>query len=247
MTTLFVSHGAPTLAIEPGKTGKLLGYLARSLPKPQQILVVSAHWDTQIPRVSLSKQPETIHDFGGFPHEMYEISYPARGAPVLANRALQLLAAAGVDADSDPSRGLDHGAWVPLRLMYPDADIPVTQLSIQSRLGPQAHYQLGQAISPLQDEDVLILCSGAVTHNLYDMFTMQRDADVLDYVPDFANWVGEKIAEQDTATLLDYRHASQSGKRAHPSEDHIAPLFVALGAGRGHAQRLQPENIYRWD
>jgi len=255
MTTLFISHGAPTLAIEPGATGKLLGELALSLPRPQAILVISAHWDTHAPRISLAEKPQTIHDFGGFPREMYEIEYPVNGAPVLAEQTATLLKKAGIDVELDHGRGLDHGAWVPLRLMYPDADIPVTQLSIQSRLGPQAHYDMGRAISQLQDENVLILCSGAITHNLHDLFTMQRDAKVLDYVPDFAEWVANKIEHEDTTALINYRKEIKSGLRAHPTEDHILPLFVALGAAKGKATRYQPENtygilamdIYRWD
>ncbi len=255
MTTLYISHGAPTLALEPGATGQALSQLAHSLPRPKSILVISAHWDTRFVKVSTAIQPETIHDFGGFPRAMYDINYPVSGAPEVAGRAADLLAESGVLVQKDAFRGLDHGAWVPLMLMYPEADIPVTQLSIQTHLGSAAHFAMGQAISALQDEGVMILCSGAITHNLHDFFTTTRDAPVLNYVTDFTDWVAQKIENNEMEALVDYREQSQSGIRAHPSEDHILPLFVALGAGRGKPTRIQPENtfgilamdIYCWD
>lgn len=253
MTTLFISHGAPTLAIEPGETGKLLSTLGKSLPRPDAILVVSVHWDTPIATVSNAVKPETIHDFRGFPQALYDIQYTADGSPTLATKTARLLENAGIVIQQE-NRGLDHGAWVPLRLMFPDADIPVTQLSIQSLAthgfptqglqAPSAHYALGQAISALQDDNVMIMCSGAITHNLHDFFSTQVDAEALDYVTKFADWMGEKIALNDIDSLINYRTQSQYGLRAHPSEDHILPLFVALGAARGKPIRYQPETTY---
>ncbi len=244
MTTLFISHGAPTLATEPGATGSLLTQLTASIPRPAAILVVSAHWDTPQPRLSTATRPQTIHDFSGFPLALYKLQYPAPGAPELAEKTAALLDQAGFSPELDATRGLDHGAWVPLRLMYPDADIPVTQLSIQGTAGPSAHLDMGHAIAGLQQDNVLILCSGAVTHNLRHFFTSERDAEVLDYVTEFADWLGRRIAAADHAALLDYRNSSY-GRQAHPSEDHILPLFVALGAGEGKpVTRYQPENTY---
>ena len=244
MTTLFISHGAPTLAIEPGATGALLHELAQSLPRPQAILMISAHWDTRIASLSLAEQPETIHDFGGFPKAMYEIAYPAPGAPALARKVAVLLEESGIPVKLEPNRGLDHGAWVPLSLMYPEADIPVTQLSVQSPLGSVAHYKLGQAISALQDDNIMIIASGAITHNLQDFFTAERNASVLDYVPKFTNWVAEKIEQNAVDALLNYRAEAPGGARAHPSEEHLMPLFVALGAGHGKPVRYQPESTF---
>ncbi len=253
MTTLFISHGAPTLAIESGETGKLLSTLGESLPRPDAILVVSAHWDTLTATISNAVKPKTIHDFRGFPKPLYDIQYPVNGSPMLATKTARLLENAGITIQQE-NRGLDHGAWVPLRLMFPDADIPVTQLSIQSpeiqRLvtqnlpAPSAHYALGQAISALQDDNVMIICSGAITHNLNDFFSSKIDAEALDYVSKFADWMGEKIALNDIEALINYRAQSQYGLRAHPSEDHILPLFVALGAARGKPIRYQPETTY---
>ena len=249
MSTLFISHGSPTLAIEPGATGALLHALAQSLPRPKAILMVSAHWDTRIATLSLAEQPETIHDFGGFPKAMYEIQYPAKGAPSVAKKTAALLEKSGIAVQFAPTRGLDHGAWVPLMLMYPEADIPVTQLSVQSQAvqsqpSSAAHYQLGQAIRPLQEDNIMIIASGAITHNLHDFFTAQRDARVLDYVPAFTHWVADKIEQNDMDALIHYRTKAPSGIRAHPSEDHLMPLFVALGAGAGKPVRYQPENTF---
>lgn len=262
MTTLFISHGAPTLVMEPGETGKLLSTLGATLPRPQAILVVSAHWDTPIAKVSNAIKPETIHDFGGLPQAMFHMRYPADGSPMLAEKTARLLENAGI-AIQQERHGLDHGAWVPLTLMFPDADIPVAQLSIQSRPArnlnmqdlaeqrlntPSAHYALGQAISALQNDNIMIICSGAITHNLNDFFSMKVDVEALDYVAQFADWMGERIAANDIDSLINYRTHSQFGQRAHPSEDHILPLFVALGAANAAANdkpiRHQPETTY---
>lgn len=253
MTAFFISHGAPTLAIEPGETGKLLAELGASLPRPSAILVASAHWDTQLPTISTCKKPETIHDFGGFSKQMYEIQYPANGAPAMAVKAADLLIHAGINVRLDVARGLDHGAWVPLMLMYPQANILVAQISIQSEQSPQAHFELGQALSDLQADNVMLIASGSATHNLHDFFSPQRDAKTLDYVPQFANWLAERIEKSDHAALFDYRNQNQFAVRAHPTEDHILPLFVALGWANGSrnkqavnkpVKRYTPENTY---
>ena len=262
MTKLFISHGAPTLVMEPGETGKLLSTLGATLPRPKAILMVSAHWDTPIAKVSNATKPETIYDFGGLPQAMFDMQYPADGSPMLADDTAHLLENAGI-AIQQESHGLDHGAWVPLKLMFPDADIPVAQLSIQSRPSkslniqdlaeqrlnaPRAHYALGQAIGTLQNDNIMIICSGAITHNLNDFFSMKVDVKALDYVALFADWVGEKIALNDINSLINYRTQSQFGQQAHPSEDHILPLFVALGAANAAAKakptRYQPETTY---
>jgi 4,5-DOPA dioxygenase extradiol len=150
---LFVSHGAPTLSLDPGLTGAMWRELATSLVKPDAVLVVSAHWETSAPQVGSAAQPKTMHDFGGFPDTLYAIQYPAPGAPQLASRVAELLGVAGLVTTLHPSRGLDHGAWVPMRLMYPDADIPCTQLSIQTRMGTRYACAVGQAISELRKEN----------------------------------------------------------------------------------------------
>jgi 4,5-DOPA dioxygenase extradiol len=246
LPSLFVSHGAPTLALDPGETGRALARLAASFPKPEAIVVASAHWSGSALALGAAPQPETIHDFGGFPEALYQIEYPAPGAPETARRARQLLAAHGFDAALDAGRGLDHGAWVPLRLMYPAADIPVTQLSLQPRLGPEHHYRVGAALAPLRDDGVLILGSGSLTHNLYEIGAFDLDASAPEWVDDFRRWVAQRIDANDIDALLHYRERAPAALRNHPTDEHFLPLFVALGAagGRYRAQRMDPGTTY---
>lgn len=175
LPALFISHGAPTLALEPGPTRGFLAQLGSGFERPRAILSISAHWETPAPEISAVLQPETIHDFYGFPEALYAMRYPAPGAPELAARAVQLLAGSGIGAVT-AQRGLDHGAWVPLMLMYSQADIPVTQLSVQSVLGPEHHWRMGEALRPLRDEGVLIIASGSVTHNLREFGRHRYDS-----------------------------------------------------------------------
>ena len=169
LPTLFISHGAPPLALAPGEIGDFWRNLAESLPRPDAVLAVSAHWFTDLPLVATTKQPETIHDFYGFPPQFYQIFYPAPGAPKLAERVLDLLDKAGIPAAGDAEYGLDHGAWVPLKSFYPKADVKVAQLSVQPMRDARWHYRIGQALAPLRDENVLILATGGATHNLREM------------------------------------------------------------------------------
>ena len=241
MPTVFVSHGAPLMAIQPGQAGAALQALAGEIEQPQAILMVSAHWETSAPAVSIVPRPETIHDFGGFPEALYRIRYRVPGAPALARRAAQLLDAAGLRSRLDPERGLDHGAWVPLLFLRPDADIPVTQLSIQPHLSPLHHYRLGEALRPLTEEGVLIVGSGSLTHNLHEF--RGRPAGVEPYVREFQGWMKAAIDAHDVAALLDYRQLAPHAVRAHPTDEHLLPLFVALGAAGvgGEARRLTDE------
>jgi len=222
--TLFVSHGAPTLAIEDGPARRFLSGLGDSLGRPEAIAVISAHWTTPTPRVGTSAQPDTIHDFGGFPEEMYRLRYAAPGAPKIAARAAELLS-----ATPDSTRGLDHGAWVPLMLMYPNADIPVFQVSVQPRLGPDHAYAIGTALAPLREDGVMILASGSITHNLAAL-----DWDAADAADPraaaFAEWVDTAIVSNDRAALAAYRTQAPFAAFHHPSEEHLLPLFAALGA-----------------
>lgn len=242
LPAVFLSHGAPTLAVDPGPVGPVWRQLAADLPRPAAILVVSAHWGTAEPVLSVTEKPTTIHDFGGFPDPLYEIEYPAPGAPWLAGRAGQLLTGAGLRVSLNPDRGLDHGAWVPLRVIYPAADVPVVQLSLQPRLGPDHHYRVGLALARLAGEGVLILASGSLTHNLYDVDwgVDESSSRVPAYVRDFQSWFHEKLMAGDLAALLDYRRQAPGAERAHPTDEHLLPIFVALGAG-GEAP---PERLY---
>jgi len=235
LPTLFLSHGSPMHALQPGAVRGVWEAIARELPRPKAILVASAHWETDVPALTGARKPETIHDFYGFPKPLYEIQYPAPGSPELAQKAAKLL-----KADIDATRGLDHGAWSPLLYMYPGADIPVVQVSVQPRLGPQRHVELGRALAPLADEGVLILGSGHLTHNLRE----RRDGPPPAYVPEFQDWVKQRVERHDLDGLADYRRLTPAGARAHPTDEHFLPLFVALGAARpGYAPRRLYDGI----
>ncbi len=233
LPALFVSHGAPTLVIDPVPTHQFLVELGRRLPRPRAILAVSAHWDTDAPRLTTGAAPHTMYDFHGFPSDLYEMTYPAPGARDGALRARERWAGAGVDASGDASRGYDHGAWVPLSLMYPDADIPVAQLSIQTARTPAEHLEMGRALAPLREEGVLILASGNVTHNLRDVFTHDMLAAPVPYAREFADWLTRNVEAGRIDPLLDYLAQGPSARRNHPSADHYLPLLTAMGAGGG--------------
>ena len=233
--SVFVSHGAPTLAIERNEAVGFLKGLGEELGRPRSILCVSAHWETRVPTLSAAERPETIHDFGGFPEELYRMRYDAPGAPELAARACGLLKAAGLSCECAPDRGLDHGAWVPLSLMYPDADIPVTQLSVQPHAGAAAHVRVGRALEPLRREGVLVFASGGAVHNLS---TFRRAAGTPDWAARFDEWLHEKLTAGAFEDVIDYRALSADARAAHPTEEHLLPLFVALGAG-GEAARAR--------
>lgn len=233
MPAVFVSHGSPMLAVEDGAAHRFLKGYGGRLGRPKAVLAVSAHWETPAPLASTAARPETIHDFGGFARELYAMRYPAPGAPEVAERAAGLLSAAGIPAGTDPDRGLDHGAWVPLGLLYPDADVPVAQLSIQPHLGPEHHWRVGRALRPLREEGLLILATGAITHNLREFFGRGLDAAAPDWVTGFADWIADAVAGGRTNDLLDYRRLAPHAVRNHPTDEHLLPLFVALGAGSG--------------
>lgn len=234
LPSLYISHGSPMTALEPGRVGMRLAELARDLPRPRAIVVASAHWLARAPLVGGAARPETIHDFGGFPQALYEIQYPAPGAPEVALRAAQLLHAAGLDPHIDPQRGLDHGVWVPLRLLYPDADIPVVPLSIQPMAGPEHQLAVGRALAPLRAEGVLVIGSGSITHNLHDWRRYSEGKPIAPYVQPYIEWVERKLAEGDVAAMLDYRRQAPGAEHAHPTDEHWQPIYVAMGAAGEH-------------
>lgn len=242
---LFVSHGAPTLPFEDVAARDFLEGLAKTMPRPRAILVVSAHWETRIPTVNTVERNDTIHDFSGFPAALYKLTYPAPGDPVLADRIVDLLGAAGLPVATDTQRGLDHGAWLPLMLAWPDADIPVLQLSVQSHLGPGHHLELGRALAPLTEEGALILASGSFTHDL-SSWRGQAGMDEPEWVSSFANWFDAALKEKRTCDLLAYRRLAPHAVRNHPTEEHLLPLFVALGAAGADpvATRLHASSTY---
>lgn len=243
MPVVFVSHGAPDALLKAPDAVACWREIGRQVPEPTAILTVSAHWEARCPTLSLSGAPETIHDFTGFAPALYRMQYPAPGAPAVAERAAALLAEVGITAELHPGRGLDHGAWVPLSAMYRGANVPVAQISLIRHGSAVAHLALGRALAPLRDEGVLILASGAVTHN-FDWLDWRGGADPLPQARAFTDWVGARLAEGNVPALLDYR-AAEHGHDAHPSDEHFLPLFVALGAAENdRPTRHQPHYAY---
>lgn len=230
LPTVFVSHGAPTLPWDGGPACEFLRSLAATLPRPRAILCVSAHWETSQPRVTRSHAPETIHDFHGFPPELYTQRYAAPGDAGLCDEVVAMLHHAGFAAAADAQRGLDHGAWIPLMLAYPSADVPVVQLSLQPGLGPEHHLRLGAALAPLRGRGVLVLGSGGATHNLRAVAWGDVAAPPLDYAREFDAWLVARVLEGDAPALVGYRAAGPHAARNHPTAEHYLPLLVALGA-----------------
>ena len=232
--TLFVPHGAPTFALRPGAAGAALADISSRLPRPRAIVIASPHWETALPTVGSASRLDTIHDFRGFPEALYAIRYPASGCPEAAREVADAIRAAGLPVNMDAERGLDHGAWVPLRLMYPHADVPVVPLSIQPQAGPEGAWSLGHALAGLTDRGFLIIGSGNITHNLRDYMLARAGQGAPEYVHSFPAWIADRLAEQNLAALLDYRRQAADAVRAHPSEEHLLPLMLALGAaGKG--------------
>lgn len=235
MPTLFLSHGAPDTAVADTQAAAFLRRLAADLPVPRAILVASAHFERD-GRVGVTSDaaPETIHDFGNFDPRLFQMRYPAPGDPELAQRIVALLAEAGFVVEAVAGRGFDHGTWVPLLLAYPGADIPVVQVSVDPTRGAAYHLDLGAALSDLRDEGVLVIGSGSFTHNLPEAFDRIRQGIRTDATPDwvaqFVDWMGDRLVAGDRAALADYRRQAPFAEKNHPTDEHLMPLHVALGA-----------------
>lgn len=252
--SLYISHGSPMLALEPGASGPALARLAAEMPKPEAIVIVSAHWESNDLLVSGNPQPETWHDFGGFPKALFEVQYPAPGNPQLAGEVVELLQADNLPARIDTKRPFDHGVWVPLSLMYPQADIPVVQVSLPTRGGPALQTRVGHALASLREHGVLLIGSGSITHNLRELDWHAGPESVEPWARTFRDWMIEKLAANDEAALHDYRQQAPNAVRNHPSDEHLLPLYFARGAGgefsvahQGFTMGALGMDIYRFD
>ncbi|QQX84227.1 dioxygenase [Cupriavidus necator] len=247
LPSLYISHGSPMLAIDPGPTGAAFDALGGQLRarRPRAVLVISAHWIYSTLAVTSRERQEAWHDFGGFPRELYALRYDAPGSPALAERVKALVEAAAVTGagfvGQDDERPLDHGAWMPMRHFFPDADVPVVQLALNPYLSPATQIEIGRALAPLRDEGVLVLASGSFTHNLQEVFgggrRDQHGPQAEPYVEAFRGWMtdalDEALATGDTGRIADYRAQAPYARRAHPTDEHLLPFFVALGAALG--------------
>lgn len=244
LPALFVSHGSPTLAIDRTRAHEFLRRLGRELPRPRAIIAASAHFTTDIPTLGAADRPETIHDFYGFAAALYRLRHAAPGEPELATRAASMLRAAGFDVRLDPTHGLDHGIWVPLSLIDPDADIPVVPLSVQPGRDARHHLAIGTALAPLRDEGVLVLGTGAATHNLEDALGHLRRGGTAEgtapppWAVAFTRWLEQTVAVGEAETLVRWRELAPFAGHAHPTDEHLLPFFVAAGAGHSRGRKL---------
>ena len=232
---LFVSHGAPTMVLDRKSPARaFLTDLGRRMERPRAVLCITAHWETDEATVGGAGKPDTIHDFHGFPDGLYELAYAAPGAPAVAARAASLLRAAGEGSRIDMKRGLDHGTWVPLMLMFPDADIPVAQLPVMPARGPAAHLEVGRILRPLLDDGVLIVGSGGAVHNLADF---RPGAEMpAPWAVAFEEWLVDAVTRGAAEDVAAYREKAPDGAMAHPRDEHFLPLPVVMGAaGEGAA------------
>jgi 4,5-DOPA dioxygenase extradiol len=224
MPVVFAAHGAPMLLDDRGWVSELFAW-AQAMPKPRSILMVSAHWEERPATLGATRPVPLVYDFYGFPERYYQTTYPAPGAPDLSSRVRQLLSTRRIAFKDDPQRGLDHGAYVPLLAMYPAADVPVLQLSLPA-LEPQELLRLGQALSPLRDEGVLLFGSGFLTHNMRYAF----ESGIPTWARDFDDWVAGALSRLDVDALVDFQARAPAARMALPTWEHYAPVLVAAGA-----------------
>ncbi|MBE3674879.1 DODA-type extradiol aromatic ring-opening family dioxygenase [Pseudoalteromonas distincta] len=236
---LFISHGSPMMAVQQSATSDFLTSLAQTLSKPRAIVVFSAHFDEAHDIVITSGDaPHTIHDFYNFPKPLYEIQYPAPGDPKLANTICEYFYKAGIKTVQNADQGWDHGVWIPLRLMYPRANIPIVQVSINTRLGAQAMYKYGQLLAPLRSDNVLIIGSGGISHNLREIFKNPATPNRVQMVNEFTHWVEQTLLAHDTPALLNYLTQAPHVLFNHPTQEHFLPLFAAMGAGGTQVEKI---------
>jgi 4,5-DOPA dioxygenase extradiol len=244
LPSIFVSHGAPTLPLDDVPARDFLMQLPERFEKPKAIVIATGHWETKKPMINAVAVNETIHDFYGFPENLYRLKYPAPGDFALSNEVQKLLSASGIAASLDIRRGLDHGAWVPLMLMYPDADIPVVQVAVLEGAGAAGHIALGRALASLRKDGVLVMGSGGYVHNLREVDLHQPDAQEPGWVREFSDWMHAALKNRSEDDLANYRARAPHAVRAQPTEDHFMPLFVAYGAGGGTTERLHASTTF---
>lgn len=246
MPTLFISHGGPNIVLDDTPARTFLERLSTLLPaKPKAIVIVSAHFETDGVAVVTDPNPGMIYDFGGFAPELYTKVYPAKGDPTLAQDVLEKLQNAGLDPHTYEKRGYDHGTWTPLLLAFPDADIPVVQVSIDPKRDAAWHHALGKALSGLREQGVLLIGSGHITHNLRAFFTTFRKGAPVDpvlagKVEAFTGWFAEKLAAGDREAILHWKERAPFPAENHPTDEHLMPIFFAYGAAGegGRAERV---------
>jgi 4,5-DOPA dioxygenase extradiol len=246
--SMFIAHGAPLLAIENNDYTQFLESLGATLSNPKAIVVFSAHWESFTQKVSDVEEFETIYDFGGFPDALYQIKYTAKGSQKVTKEIEELFQKEDVKYEIDTIRGLDHGAWVVLRMLYPNADIPVISMSVNPQLSPEEQYKIGKSLSPLREKDILIIASGGTVHNLRTVKMGSDGAEVDEWALEFDEWLERHIDKWDTDSLFKYNSLAPAAEYAVPpyGNEHFIPLFYAMGAADDEKRAKLLHRSYRY-
>jgi 4,5-DOPA dioxygenase extradiol len=248
LPSLFVAHGAPLLAIENNEYTQFLESLGTTLPKPKAIVLFSAHWEAHTQQISNVDEFETIYDFGGFPEALYRIKYPAKGNESVTKEIEELFTKQGIPYGVDTKRGLDHGAWVVLKMLYPSVDIPVISMSVNPNLSPEEQYKIGKSLSQLRENNILVIASGGTVHNLRALKMMNDDGSIDQWALDFDTWLEKHVMDWDLESLFNYEEAAPGASIAVPpyGNEHFIPLFYAMGAADDEKTAKLLHRSYRY-
>jgi 4,5-DOPA dioxygenase extradiol len=244
MPSYFFAHGAPSIVLEHNDYTQLLKTFREHTPRPKAIVLFSAHWEETVQSIGAAETYETIYDFGGFQDELYRMTYPAPGDRTLSEQVQSLFSKHNIQSVLDEKRGLDHGAWAILKLLYPEADIPVIALSVNRLLSNEQQYQMGQALSELREQNVLIIGSGGTVHNLRRLNWGSEGID--EWAGQFDNWLQEKLETWDTEALFHYRELAPYAREAVPTSEHFIPLLLAMGTGDANRQAKLIHRSYQY-
>lgn len=247
MPSLFIAHGSPLLAIENNDYTKFLNQLGQSLPRPKAVLLFSAHWESKVQQVSKVDQYRTIHDFGGFDPSLYTIQYPARGNHDIAKEIGDLFTNNGIHFNYETTRGLDHGAWVVLRMLYPQGDIPIIAMSVNPYLTPDEQYKIGKSLSELREKEILIIASGGTVHNLSALKWIEN-GEVDLWALEFDDWLAQNLNNWDLQSLFHYDSLAPNASLAVPpyGNEHFVPIFYAMGAADNNPKATLLFREYRY-
>lgn len=244
MPSYFFAHGAPSIVLEDNEYTQLLKNFKDHSPKPKAIVLFSAHWEESVQSVSAAETYETIYDFGGFQDELYQMTYPAQSDRFLSEQIQKLFEQQGIQNVRNEERGLDHGAWAVLKLLYPDADIPVVALSVNRNLPNEQQYQIGKALAELREQDVLIIGSGGTVHNLRKLNWRSNGTD--EWAAQFDSWLQNKLEAWDTESLFQYRELAPFAQESVPTSEHFIPLLLAMGTGDSNRQAKLLHRSYQY-
>ncbi len=246
MPSLFIAHGAPLLAIENNEYTQFLNELGKNMPRPKAIVLFSAHWESRAQKVSNVDTYNTIYDFGGFPPELYQIKYPAQGNQQISDEIQDLFKSNGIPFEVETERGLDHGAWVVLRLLYPNADIPVIAMSVNPKLSTEEQYKIGKSLSSLREKDVLVIGSGGTVHNLRAVKWADHEID--QWAQEFDDWLAVHLTNWDLESLFKYESVAPNAEYAvpHYGNEHFIPIFYAMGAADDAKKASLLHRSYRY-